>query len=262
MNATDFRLSFTPLPGFFSLFPHGTCSLSVNAECLALGDGPPVFRQGFSGPALLGAGLVPSKEFRVRGFHPLRRAFPGPSPVLPSISGRLLRVRSPLLAQCPLISFPAATEMVQFAAFASAYCRCPLARAGSPIRTPRPRRPLSAPPRFSQTGASFVASHCLSIRPSRLIPWPAHLRRPPLTCGPGPAGRIDAPPPPFAKGARSAPAALRNLSRLKASRLSGDMNAEFRASRPKMNCCFRLLRCLRASGQETSNSLAGRLVPR
>ena len=194
MNATDFRLSFTPLPGFFSLFPHGTCSLSVNAECLALGDGPPVFRQGFSGPALLGAGLVPSKEFRVRGFHPLRRAFPGPSPLLPSISGRLLRVRSPLLAQCPLISFPAATEMVQFAAFASAYCRCPLARAGSPIRTPRPRRPLSAPPRFSQTGASFVASHCLSIRPSRLIPWPAHLRRPPLTCGPGPAGRIDARP--------------------------------------------------------------------
>ena len=62
---------------------------------------------------------------------------------------------------------------------------------------------------------------------------------------PGPGRTHPRPPPPFAKGARSAPAALRNLSRLKASRLSGDMNAEFRASRPKMNCCFRLLRCVR-----------------
>ncbi len=31
-----------PSPGFFSPFPHGTCSLSVSKEYLALEDGPPI----------------------------------------------------------------------------------------------------------------------------------------------------------------------------------------------------------------------------
>ena len=44
---------FTPLPGFFSPFPHGTCSLSVTREYLALRDGPRGFRQGFTCPAVL-----------------------------------------------------------------------------------------------------------------------------------------------------------------------------------------------------------------
>jgi hypothetical protein len=44
---------FTPLRGFFSPFPHGTSTLSVITEYLALEDGPPSFRQGFSCPALL-----------------------------------------------------------------------------------------------------------------------------------------------------------------------------------------------------------------
>lgn len=42
-----------PSPGFFSPFPHGTGSLSVGREYLALEDGPPMFRQGFTCPALL-----------------------------------------------------------------------------------------------------------------------------------------------------------------------------------------------------------------
>ena len=42
-----------PSPGFFSPFPHGTGSLSVGQEYLALEGGPPMFRQGFSCPALL-----------------------------------------------------------------------------------------------------------------------------------------------------------------------------------------------------------------
>ena len=41
LYACGFRIYFTPLPGFFSPFPHGTCSLSVNDEYLALEDGPP-----------------------------------------------------------------------------------------------------------------------------------------------------------------------------------------------------------------------------
>ena len=53
LYAYGFRIYFTPLPGFFSPFPHGTGSLSVDYEYLALEDGPPMFRQGFTCPALL-----------------------------------------------------------------------------------------------------------------------------------------------------------------------------------------------------------------
>jgi hypothetical protein len=42
-----------PCLGFFSPFPHGTSSLSVSQEYLALRDGPRRFRQDFTCPALL-----------------------------------------------------------------------------------------------------------------------------------------------------------------------------------------------------------------
>ena len=42
-----------PCPGCFSPFPHGTGSLSVSWEYLALADGPAGFPQGFSCPAVL-----------------------------------------------------------------------------------------------------------------------------------------------------------------------------------------------------------------
>src|SRR5512143_4093629 len=71
-----FQVYFTPLPGFFSPFPHGTCSLSVDYEYLALEDGPPIFRQDFTCPALLVSCLVPHSCFRVRGYHPLWPDFP------------------------------------------------------------------------------------------------------------------------------------------------------------------------------------------
>ncbi len=48
-----FQVYFTPLVGCFSPFPHGTCSLSVTREYLGLEGGPPMFRQGFTCPALL-----------------------------------------------------------------------------------------------------------------------------------------------------------------------------------------------------------------
>ena len=49
----QFQILFTPLPGFFSPFPHGTGSLSVTEEYLALRSGLRSFRQGFTCPALL-----------------------------------------------------------------------------------------------------------------------------------------------------------------------------------------------------------------
>ena len=39
--ADGFTFYFTPLPGFFSPFPHGTGALSVSREYLALEGGPP-----------------------------------------------------------------------------------------------------------------------------------------------------------------------------------------------------------------------------
>jgi hypothetical protein len=98
-----------PLPGFFSPFPHGTGSLSVDYEYLALEDGPPMFRQGFSCPALLVVCSVPPTSFRVRGYHPLSPDFPFRSTNQLTITYRLFPFRSPLLWESRLISFPAAT---------------------------------------------------------------------------------------------------------------------------------------------------------
>ncbi len=54
----------------------------------------------------------------IRGYHPLRRAFPDTSSYLTSITG-LVRVRSPLLTESLLMSFPPGTKMFQFPGFAS-----------------------------------------------------------------------------------------------------------------------------------------------
>ena len=86
MYACGFRIYFTPLPGFFSPFPHGTGSLSVDYEYLALEDGPPIFRQDFSCPALLVVRLVSPFGFRVRGYHPLWRLFPETSTIRSTIT--------------------------------------------------------------------------------------------------------------------------------------------------------------------------------
>ena len=62
-----------PSQGFFSPFPHGTGSLSVSQEYLALEDGPPIFIQNFSCSALLN---MLHYMFRIRGYHPLWPVFP------------------------------------------------------------------------------------------------------------------------------------------------------------------------------------------
>ena len=65
-----------PSQGFFSPFPHGTGSLSVEDEYLALPDGPGRFPQGFSCPAVLRSHWKAKVHFHVRGCHPLWPAFP------------------------------------------------------------------------------------------------------------------------------------------------------------------------------------------
>ena len=53
LYAHGFRYCFTPLPGCFSPFPHGTRPLSVTGEYLGLEGGPPSFPPGFTCPAVL-----------------------------------------------------------------------------------------------------------------------------------------------------------------------------------------------------------------
>ena len=64
-----------PCSGFFSPFPHGTGTLSVSYEYLALPDGPGGFTQDSSCPALLRIPLC-FTSLRVRAFHALRSHFP------------------------------------------------------------------------------------------------------------------------------------------------------------------------------------------
>ena len=78
-------------PRFFSPFPHGTGSLSVVGEYLALPDGPGGFPRDFSCPAVLGKFAEGPASFRLGGCHPLWPAFPGRS-----ASSRLCNPPSPL----------------------------------------------------------------------------------------------------------------------------------------------------------------------
>jgi hypothetical protein len=94
-----------PSQGFFSPFPHGTGSLSVNWEYLALEDGPPMFSQNVTCSDLLDSSLC---QCRVRGYHPVSLHFPEHSTKSISTLG-LNPFRSPLLRVSRLISFPTGT---------------------------------------------------------------------------------------------------------------------------------------------------------
>ena len=129
-----------PSSGFFSPFPHGTRSLSVSQEYLALPDGPGRFAQDYSCPALLRIPLG-RLSLRVRVCHPLRTYFPecsahdqratawsyNPRYASPHTGFGLFPVRSPLLGESLLFSSPAGTKMFQFPAYASAW-RMPFTR--------------------------------------------------------------------------------------------------------------------------------------
>ena len=96
----------------FSPFPHGTGSLSVSFEYLALPDGPGGFAQDFSCPALLRIPLC-STWLRVPDSHRLRSLFPKRSTRRANATSRsynpegasrhprfgLFPVRSPLLGE-------------------------------------------------------------------------------------------------------------------------------------------------------------------
>ena len=126
-----------PSQGFFSPFPHGTGSLSVAREYLALRDGPRRFPRDFTCPAVLRNRPSEPIHFYLPGCHRLWPIIPDRSiselvfdspalrpgrPYNPTVQARwfgLFRVRSPLLAESLLFSVPAGTEMVHFPALPS-----------------------------------------------------------------------------------------------------------------------------------------------
>ena len=173
MYAHGFRFYFTPLPGFFSPFPHGTGSLSVDYEYLALEDGPPIFRQDFTCPALLVSSLVPQRSFRVRGYHPLRPTFPDRFANSTAKTRWLVPFRSPLLRESRLISVPPATEMFQFTGFAlpDLWIQSGVTLAGrvSPFGHLRINARLPAPRSFSQAATSFIACNRQGIHHMHLV---------------------------------------------------------------------------------------------
>ena len=111
----------------FSPFPHGTGTLSVSWEYLALPDGPGGFAQNSTCSALLRI-LLCQSPLRLRGCHPLWPFFPKRSARIDCTisqsyypSGALLRHwfglfpgRSPLLGESLLFSLPGGTKMFQF----------------------------------------------------------------------------------------------------------------------------------------------------
>ena len=142
MYANGFRYYFTPLPGYFSPFPHGTCPLSVTREYLGLAGGPARFARDFSGPVLLGILLGRSRHFVYGGstlydwpFNTIRlysfvtlavRQKLLKSPATPTMQRlpaithdrfSLFRFRSPLLTESRLFSLPVGTEMFHFPTF-------------------------------------------------------------------------------------------------------------------------------------------------
>ena len=111
---------FTPLPGFFSPFPHGTVSLSVTKQYLALWGGPHFFIRDFPCLALLW--ILPCLSiFHILDFHYLWFAFPNNSVKSPeSIMQSITPVELLLLVQALPLSL-ATTQGIEFSFFSCRY---------------------------------------------------------------------------------------------------------------------------------------------
>ena len=187
--AHGFRNSFTPLPGCFSPFPHGTGTLSVRQVCLDLHHGRCGFTRDSTRPALLGTRDRKTASVQVRGWHPLRPGLQACSPGKPLYDSRPVRrnrdTRSlntahatpdgyhahavwsdPLsLATTHGVSLPAGTEMFHFPAYPPQKPAVPAhdGRRVAPFGDPRIEAMLEAPRGLSHPQTSFVGTVCQGI---------------------------------------------------------------------------------------------------
>ena len=127
-----FAVFLTLFSKYFSPFPHGTCSLSVSCQYLAL-DGvyhplwaafpnnPTLRRQSLPGPAVSRTGLSPSPTCLSRSTStaPARAQAASPGHNSPAQSAgdsrlELIPLRSPLLGESLLVSLPPLINMLKF----------------------------------------------------------------------------------------------------------------------------------------------------
>ena len=116
MYAYGFRFYFTPLSAVLFAFPSRYWFTIGQSGVFSLGRWSSHVQTGFLVPRPTHLSSI--KRFRIRDYHPLWLAFPGHFATSISTFG-LLPVRSPLLGESRLISFPPGTEIFQFPGFAS-----------------------------------------------------------------------------------------------------------------------------------------------
>ena len=176
--------------GCFSPFPHGTGSLSVRDEYLALRDGPRGFKQGFSCPALLRYLLrvryvSPTRLSRCVGF--LSRNFGYKTRFLTLLMQALqppehrnalglgcsefarhyYRNRGFFILLEVLRWFTSLRSPVPTYVFSRTYHG--FAMVGFPIRKSPDQRLCAAPRSLSQLAASFIACLCQGIHRAPLV---------------------------------------------------------------------------------------------
>ena len=149
-----FQVSFTPLVGVLFTFPSRYSCTIGRRGVFRLGGWSPHVQTGFHVPRPTRG---PLRALRLRGCHPLRRTFPDPSASFAKATG-LLRFRSPLLAESPLMSFPPGTEMFQFPGLAP---RAYGFGAGSPKREGFPHSDIRGSTIARISPRLFAACHVL-----------------------------------------------------------------------------------------------------
>jgi hypothetical protein len=164
-----------PSPGFFSPFPHGTSSLSVSREYLALEDGPPIFNQDFTCPDLL---FVTHLTIVLRtGLSPFIAGFSKPfcydnqtwcdwAVSLSLATTREISVDffSSGYWDVSVLQVRSTTLCIQVAVTLAGWV--------SPFRYLRINAYLPTPRSFSQANTSFIAFYCQGIHRVHLITWP------------------------------------------------------------------------------------------
>ena len=174
MYANGFRFYFTPLSGVLFAFPSRYLFTIGQSGVFSLRGWSPYLQTGFLVSRLTLRYPIPM-IFRLPDYHRLWSTFPSrlTKSIELLVSG-LFRVRSPLLTESRLISFPPGTEMFQFPGFASityefSYRYLVHTKWVSPFRHLRITVRLPTPRSFSQATTSFIASDCQGIHHLRLF---------------------------------------------------------------------------------------------
>ena len=171
MYACGFRIYFTPLTGVLFAFPSRYWFTIGQSGVFSLGGWSPHIQTRFHVPR-------PTRHHDVCPFvYGTITLYGRTSQSVPlkhtSLNG-LIPVRSPLLRESQLISFPKGTEMFHFPSFASydyvfIIRYLPYDRWVSPFRNLRITGYLPPPRSFSQAITSFIASDCQGIHHMHLI---------------------------------------------------------------------------------------------